>query len=62
MLLELCFGLLHYKLLVDSEVLGESTAATFRVTEIDSKVLANLPSNPEHEGKMPFQNVRIINT
>jgi hypothetical protein len=48
--------------LVDSEVSGERAAAIFRVTEIDSKVLANLSSNPESEGCMPLQNVRIIKT
>lgn len=62
MLLILCFGLLHCKLLVDSEVSEVRAAAIFRVTEIDSKILANLPSNPEHESSMPFQNIRLIST
>jgi len=61
-LLKLCFELLHCKLLVNSEVSGERDAAIFRVTEMDSKVLANLPSNPEREGCMLLQNIRIVKT
>jgi hypothetical protein len=56
MWLKLCFGLL-----VSSDFSGESAAAIFRVTEIGSTVLANLPSNLEVEGIMPLLNVRLTN-
>jgi hypothetical protein len=56
MWLKLCFGLL-----ASSDFSGESVAAIFRVTEIGSTVLADLPSNPEVEGIMPLQTIRLTN-